>query len=168
MNYFSKLIFVLILVMTSSCSSKKEISTELPQAIEEVYFQKWIGGQELSGSGTNLHLKFKNQLPKDTYLAKVYFQNQEADFDKENETSYVAHFYGKPVTNDLILDGDSDKEYGNKPPEDKRENPAFPYDLKPTEAVLEFHINNKATRVKIANIKEKKGIAYPATERPKN
>ncbi len=168
MNYFLKFIFVLIVVITSSCVSNKAISTELPQVIEEVYFQKWIGGQELSGSGTNLHLKFEKPLPQDCYLQKVFFQNQEVDFDKENETTYVAHLYSKPVNQDMILDGNSDKEYGNKPPEDKRENSVFPYDLKPTEAVLEFHINNKAIRIKISNIKEKEGIAYPAMERPKN
>jgi len=168
MNYFLKSVFVIIVMMTSSCSSKKEMSTELPQAIEDVYFQKWIGGQELSGSGTNFHLEFKNKLPQNTYLVKVYFQNQEADFDKENETTYVAHLYGKPVNSDIILDSNSDKEYGNQLPDDKRTTPDFPYDLKPTEAVLEFHINNKATQVKIANIQEKKGIAYPAMERPKN
>ena len=157
-----------MVAISSSCSSKKEISTVLPEAIEEVYFQKWIGGQELSGSGTNLHLKFEKPLGQDIYLKKVYFQNEEADFDKENETTYVAHFYNKSFNQDLILDGDTNKEYGNKPPQNKRETTDFPYDLKPTEAVLEFNINDKVKHVKITNIKEKELIAYPSMDREKN
>lgn len=124
--------------------------------MEAVYFQKWIGGQELSGSGIDFHLKFKNQLPPDTYLAKVYFQNQEAFFDRENETTFIAKFYSKSSINkDSIMDIN------------KRENPDFPFDLKPTEAILEFHINNKPTQVKIENIQEKELLAYPST-RPRN
>jgi hypothetical protein len=168
MSYFSKItVFVLAAISLFSCACKKEMAANTSENIDYIYFQKWIGGNALSGSGTNLYLKFEKPLVKDTYLQKAFFQNQEADFDKIDETNYVAHFYGKS-TEDLILDGDTDKEYGNEPPEDKREMPDFPYDLKPTEAVLEFHINNKATHVKITNIKEKELIAYPSMDRPKN
>ncbi len=167
MKYLLKSVFLLAFVI-SGCCSKKELTTQPPEAVEEVYFQKWIGGNDLSGSGTNLHLKFEKPLGKDIYLQKAFFQNKEADFDKIDETTYVAHFYDKPIDRDLILDGDSGKEYGNKPPVDKRDLPDFPYDLKPTEAVLEFHINNKATHVKINNIKEKELIAYPSMGTDKN
>ena len=139
----------MVLMSCLHCSSKKEVATKLPQTIDEVYFQKWIGGQELSGSGTDFHLKFKNPLPDDCYLQKVYFQNQEAVFEIENETTFVAHLY-------------------NKTPQDKRAKPDFPFDIQPNEAILEFHINNKITHVKIANIKEKELIAYPAMGREKN
>lgn len=167
MKYLKLLVFSMF-ALSSSCSSKKEISTVLPEAIKEVYFRKWIGGQESSGSGTNLNLQFEVPLGQDIYLQKAYFQSQQADFDKENETTYIAHFYAKSISEDLILDGDSDKEYGNKPPQNKMEMPDFPYDLKPTEAVLEFNINNKVKHVKITNIKEKELIAYPSMDREKN
>ena len=62
---------------------------------EEVYFQKWICGQELTGSGTNFHLKLQQPLPSYTSLIKVYFQQQEAVFEKEDPTTFVAHFYDK-------------------------------------------------------------------------
>jgi hypothetical protein len=157
MRYFLKsVLFAIVVISSYCCSSKKEISTKLPEAIELVYFQKWIGGQELSGSGIDFHLKFKNQLPKDTYLTKVYFQNQEAFFDRENETTFIAKIYSK---SSIKIDSTIDI--------NKRENPDFPFDLKPTEAILEFHINNKATQVKIENIQEKELLAYPST-RPRN
>ncbi len=172
MRYFGKItVFVLATISLFSCACKKEMATNTSENIEQIYFQKWIGGQEISGSGTDLHLKFKQPLATDVYVAKVYFQNQEAFFDIENEqenrTTFVARFYAKPINNDLIMDRDSLKEYGNKSPEIKRENPKFPFDLKPDEAILEFHIKNKITQTKVTGIKEKEAIAYPST-RPKN
>jgi hypothetical protein len=159
----SKLIIGSILfIALTFCSSKKE-ATQLPHQIESVYFQKWIGGQELTGSGTNFHLKLKQQLPLNTNLVKVYFQNQEGFFDIENPTTFIARFYSKPQNPDLILDGQTNKEYGNKAPEITK--PRF--DLKPTEAMLEFHNGNKVEHYKIVDIKEKELIAYPSA-RPRN
>ena len=151
--FLKSVVFLILLICVFSCACKKGITTKSPAEIDEVYFQKWIGGQELSGSGIDFHLKFKNQLPQDIYLVKVYFQNQEAFFDKEDETTFIAKLYSKPS---LIMDGDSTNVDVNK-----RENLDFPFKLKPTEAILEFHINNKAAQVKIENIQEKELIAYP-------
>lgn len=141
---------LIVAICVFSCACKKEIITKSPSEILAVYFQKWVGGQELSGSGIDFHLKFKNQLPQDTYLTKVYFQNQEAFFDRENETTFMAKFYSKSL---IKIDSTIDV--------NKRETPDFPFDLKPTEAILEFHINNKTAQVKIENIQEKELIAYP-------
>ena len=150
--FLKSIAFLIVAICSFSCACKKVITTAVPSVIENVYFQKWIGGQELSGSGIDFHLKFKNQLPPDTYLSKVYFQNQEAFFDRENETTFIAKFYSKSlIKNDSIIDSN------------KRETPDFPFDLKPTEAILEFHINNKATQIKIENIQEKELLAYPSS-----
>lgn len=162
MRLFIKSILALVTLFSFlNCSSKKETNTKKASDIESVYFQKWLGGQELSGTGTNFHLKFKKPLDQDVYLAKVYFQNHEAFFDKENETTFIARFYTKSPNQDLIMDGDSTKEFGNTVPDDKRVNPDFPFNLKPTEAILEFHNKNKIEQLKIVNIKEKELIAYP-------
>lgn len=163
MKSISILISLVIGILFTFCSSKKEITTKSASDIEAVYFQKWVGGQELTGSGTNFHLKLKNPLEQDVSLVKVYFQNQEAIFEKENETTFIARFYSKPPNQDLILDGDSTKEYGNKAPEITK--PKF--NLLPTEAILEFQNKNKTEQLKIINIKEKELIAYPSA-RPRN
>ena len=153
-NYLKTTIFLLVATTFSFCSSKKEITSKTPSEIEEVYFQKWIGGQEFSGSGVDFHLKFKDQLPQDTKLTKVYFQNQEASFEKENETTFTAKFYSK---SNLIKVSDSIKTDLNK-----IENEAFPFSLNPTEAILEFNNKNKIVHLKIVNIKEKELLAYPS------
>ncbi len=158
-----KLVFSFLILAIISCSSKKEISTQLPYEIESVYFQKWIGGQEQTGSGINFYIQFKNPLPENQTLAKLYFQNKEGFFDKEDETHYVARFYSKPQNQDLIMDVNSTNEYGNKAPEITQ--PRF--ELQSNEAVLEFHNGNEIQHFKIVDIKEKELLAYPSS-RPRN
>jgi hypothetical protein len=167
MKYFSKSVFVLIVLITSNCSSNKAVSSELSKDIEEVYFQKWIGGQELSGSGTNFYLKLQQPLALNTSITKVYFQQQEAVFEKEDATTFVAHFYSKTANSDLIMDGNSNNEYGNKAPEIKSKSTNVGADLNPNDAIIEYNSNNKIVQVKITNIKEKELLAYPSTK-PRN
>lgn len=157
------LVLIFLLILNVSCSSKKEVNTQLPYEIESVYFQKWMGGQEQTGSGINFYIQFKNPLPENKTLAKLYFQNKEGFFDKQDETHYTVRFYSKPQNQDLILDGDSTNEYGNKAPEITQ--PKF--ELQPNEAVLEFHNGNEIQHYKIVDIKEKELLAYPSS-RPRN
>lgn len=158
-----KLAFSFIIIAILSCSSQKETYKTLPYEVESTYFQRWIGGQELTGSGTNFHLKLKKPLPENTTIKKIFFQNKESDVTQENETTFTSRFYTKPQDKALILDEDSTKEYGNKAPEIIR--PEFK--LQNNEAMLEFHIGNKIQHYKLVDIKEKELIAYPAT-RPRN
>lgn len=158
-----KLAFSFIIIAILSCSSQKETYKTLPYEVESAYFQQWIGGQEQTGSGVNLHLKLKEALPENATLTKVYFQNKEGVFEKENETAFIARFYTKPQDKALILHEDSAKEYGNKAPEmiDRR------FQLQNNEAMLEFHIGNKINYYKLVDIKQKELLAYPST-RPRN
>lgn len=158
-----KLAFSFIIIVILSCSSHKETYQTLPFEVESTYFQKWIGGQEQTGSGTNFHLKLKKPLPENTTIKKIFFQNKESEVTQENETTFIALFYTKPQDKALILDENSTKEYGNKAPEIIR--PEFK--LQNNEAILEFHIGNKVQYYKLVDIKEKELIAYPAT-RPRN
>lgn len=162
MNKIAILIFFLIIGFTS-CSSQQEVKTNLPWKIESVYFQKWIGGQERTGSGINFYLKFSEPFSPNFHLKKVYFRNQEANFIKENETTFTARFYYKPTNSDLILDGKTSNEYGNNPPEITKSR----FDLKDNEAILEFEQDNKYHFYKINSVKEKELLAYPSA-RPKN
>lgn len=157
-----KLVFSCVFLILFSCSSTKQDNEKSSYEIASVYFQKWIGGQEQTGSGINFYVKLKNPLPENVTLAKVYFQNKEGFFDKEDETSFIARFYDKPA-NDLILDGTSEKEYGNKAPEIVE--PRFK--LTADEAMIEFHTGTQVTHQKLTQIKQKELLAYPAS-RPRN
>mgnify|MGYP003413200854 FL=1 len=165
LNGFS--VFTALFLLTISCSSNKEINENLPYPTENIYFQNWVGGQQQTGGGTNFHVKFKQALPTDVTLKKVYFLQKEASFDKNNGTTYTAHFFYKPSKTDLILDENPVNEYGNKAPEIKTSKTDFPFVLKEDEAILEFVVKNKTQLYKIKNIPEKELLAYPSA-RPRN
>ena len=155
----------LLIFLTQNCNPKAttiEPQEKIPAEIMEVYFQKWVGGQEQTGSGIDFHIQFKIALPKDVEFKKVFFQNNEANFEEQDKTTFVAHLIFKPKS-DIILDADSKNEYGNKAPEIKNKK----LDIQSNEAILEFVKNGKVIKVKIQNIKEKELLAYPA-EKPRN
>ena len=88
---------IILLLLFISCSSNKEINENLPYTTENIYFQNWVGGQQQTGGGTNFHVKFKQVLPTEVVLTKVYFHQKEASFEKNNETTYTAHFFTNQV-----------------------------------------------------------------------
>lgn len=153
------LLFVFLCLV--SCASRKEITTDLPYEIETIYYQNWIGGQEQSGSGTHFHVFFKKPLPENCTLAKVYYLDRESFFESESTTHFVAYYFAPKK--DLILDGESQNEYGNKAPiltEPK-------YKLNPGEVILEFHEGTTVRLYKVNNVGEKELVAYPQA-RPRN
>jgi hypothetical protein len=143
---------------------KQELQTKFPQEIKSVYFQKWIGGQEETGNGINFYIEFKKRLSKEIKLDKIYFRNQETNLKEVSKNIFVAHFYKKNINQDLILDSDSLKEYGNKAPVIIKPK----LDLNPNEALLEYTENDKTLFFKIMNPKENPTIAYPSINKPKN
>jgi hypothetical protein len=161
MNKVATIMFFLIIGLTS-CSSQKEIKG-LPWKTDEVYYQNWVGGQELTGSGTNFYIRFNAPFPAKVFIKKVYFHGKEANFEQRGNLTFVAYFYQKPRNSELILEGKTSNEYGNKAPEIIK--PKF--DLKDNEAILEFEQDNKIHFYKISNIKEKELLAYPSA-RPRN
>jgi hypothetical protein len=146
---------ILTVFLTQNCN-RISISENSPFAIESVTFQKWMGGQPHIGSGTNFEIKLKDKLPENCKFQKVYFQNQEANLEEQNPTTFVARFYQKPRAN-LIFDADPKKEYGNTAPEIYKSK----FSLQANEAVLEYTKERKTYFFKTKNIPEKEAIAYP-------
>ncbi|MFV8341606.1 hypothetical protein [Flavobacterium sp. XS2P39] len=130
---------------------KQEFQTEFPQEITSVYFYKWSDRQEETVSGIDFFIEFKKVLPKNIKLVKIHFRNQVSSIEEVSKNRFLAHFYQKNKQQDLILDSDSLKEYGNKAPIIVK--PEF--DLKPNEALLEYMENDKTKFFKIINPEEK-------------
>ncbi len=152
--------FAVVLCM-SFCATKKQKTVAFPQEIESIYFQKWIGGQELTGSGTNFFIKFKKPLSSEIIPQKIYFQNQVAVCQKLNDTVIAAYFYQKPNKKELLLNNN----ISNKDQTASSKNPK--YTLLPNEAVLEYTTKKQNLFYKIVGIEEKELIAYPSA-RPRN
>ena len=162
-TYLQIVFFLLIVISLVYCAPKEELKTSFPQKIKSVYFQKWIDSKESKGSGTDFYIEFETPLSQDIQLVKIYFQNQEANFESLTKNILVAHLAPKNSNPDLILHKDSRKEYGNQAP--VIEKPKFV--LEPTEALLEYKRNGKSYFFKINNPKEKSMIAYPSVIKPK-
>ena len=145
-----------IVLCLSCCASKAQSVKAFPQEFESVYFQKWIGGQQLTGSGTNFLIEFKKPLSKEIKPQKIYFQNQEAVCKQLNDTLVAAYFYQKPNKQDIVLNN-NETAITQKPK----------YTLLPNEAVIEYALKGENLFFKIVGIKEKELIAYPST-RPRN
>ena len=154
---------LLIIVSLVYCAPKENQKTSFPQKIKSVYYQKWIDEKEPKERGTAFYIEFETPLSKDIQLVKIYFQNQEAGFEPISKNISVAHLAPKITNSDLILHKNSRKEYGNQAPSITK--PKF--DLKPTEALLEYKSNGKSCFFKIKNPKEKPMIAYPSVIKPK-
>jgi hypothetical protein len=155
--------FLLIIVSLVYCAPKEDQKTRFPQKIKSVYFQKWIGGKEPKEVGTNFYIEFGAPLSKDIQLVKIYFQNQEGNFEQSTKNIFVAHLVVKHTNPDLILHKDSLKEYGNQAPIIIKRK----FVLKPTEALLEYKSRGKSYFFKISNPKEMPMIVYPSVIKPK-
>ncbi len=142
-------LFIIVIIFTF-CAMKQELQSQFPQEIKLVYYQKeeFLNQEQ----GIKLYIEFKNPLASSIKLVKIYFQNQTAVVDEANTSTFVSHFKDKNKKEDLILDLNPAKEYGNKAPIIQK--PTF--DLKKNEAVLEYKNNNKTQFLKIRNIIEKK------------
>jgi hypothetical protein len=154
-----KIIIAFIFIGIVSCSNSKDLELQkASETIDYVYFQRWIAGVRGGGSGVNFHVNLKAPLEKDVILEKVQFESYEASFVKISETSYVAYLKTNGNQNDMVLDSNPEKEYGNKAPD---------VTLKPNEANLFFTKNREEFVKNIQNVKEKPMLAYPSVK-PKN
>jgi hypothetical protein len=99
----------------------------------------------------NFYIEFNDPLSEEIRLQKVYFRNQQATMEIVSGKKYVAHFTPTAVMQDLILDSDGKKEYGNKAPIIVK--PKF--ELNKDEAVLEYRKDNDTFFLKLTGINER-------------
>ena len=138
-----------ISISLTFCAMKQELQSEFPQEIKSVCYPKdTISNQD---EKTHLYIEFIKPLASPIKLEKIYFQNQTAVVVQVTTSTFVAHFKEQDKNQDLILDSNPAKEYGNKAPIIAKST----FDLKSDEAVLEYKNNNKTQFFKITNIIEK-------------
>jgi hypothetical protein len=165
MNYIYR---VLVLILSASslsfCALKQNNEMDFPQEIAATYFQKINSDQGNAETAIVFYIVLDKPIEQGTFLDKIYFKNQTAIVEKENDLTFVAYFQQVELNKDLILDRDSIKEYGNKAP--VISNPKFK--LEATEAVLEYRNNDKIFFYKIKGVKERPMIPNPSGIKPKN
>jgi hypothetical protein len=124
---------------------------EFPQEIARTYYETVELDDQQQVVKLSFYIEFKESLSKEINLRKVYFRNQVGEIKKVSDKKYLAYFIKSPVIQDIILDRDSKKEYGNKPPIIVK--PKFV--LKADEAMLEYQKNSDTIYFKLRGIIEK-------------
>lgn len=152
MEFFKKLIFLVLTVLCfSNCGSNHQKQMDFPQEIERAYYENEEVNDQGQAVRLNFYLEFTEPLYKEIHLEKVYFRNQQAEIKKVSDRKYRAQFSQQSMKEDLILDGQSTKEYGNKAPIITK--PKFK--LNKGEALLEYQKNNEILFFKLTEIDEK-------------
>ncbi len=152
MGLFKKLILGLLIISCFTfCASNNQKQMEFPQEISKVYFETATIGSRPKEIDVYFYIEFKEQLEEDIELHKVYFRNQETVIEKVSSKKYVGHFPKMAIIEDMILDSDSEKEFGNKAPIVVK--PKF--DLKKNEALLEYTHNKESSFTKLTGIQER-------------
>jgi hypothetical protein len=128
-----------ILFGFSQCGNGKDLTYKLQEEISfkvlDANYQSWIAGIRGGGSGLNVSFLASNLDLKDIDIDSLFFRGQIAKVEKK-QTVYIARF--KTNVNkvlDLIMHGETDAEYGNKPPI-KESN--FPFKLEDDEATVSY------------------------------
>ena len=150
MKTYLKMVSLFIIVTSLTfCAMKQEFQAEFPQEIQSVFYQKEDKGNE--DDVIYFCIEFKKPLATTIKLEKSYFHKQMATVEEITKNIFVVYFKEGNKKEDLILDLNSAKEYGNKAPILEKSK----FDLKPDEAVVEYKNNNKTQFFKIKNLIKK-------------
>lgn len=135
-----KRLLYLQLLFLLGCAPKDTFQSQFPVPILEYYY-------EVIGNQTHFIIEFKEVVPVEIRLQKLYFRNNESQIEMtSNQKALVV--LKKP---DIILDKNPEKEYGNQPPNLKQ--PRF--QLTASEAIVEYKEKGKIKYFKFTNVNEK-------------
>jgi hypothetical protein len=135
-----KKIISLLVIFTIACSSKDAFQQEFPMPISDYYYST-------KGNQTVFTIELKQPISEAIEMQTMYFRNQKAAVKEISKNIFAATF----STPDLVMDVDPKEEAVNQPPIIKE----FPFQLKPTEAVLEYKHKGKTKRYLFSNVVEK-------------
>ena len=132
-----------------------------PFKVTEASFQKWLGGTQEAGKGIHFML-ILSEVSDGVHVEKIYFRGREEILKQspQNPNEYLSTFVDKPKE-DVVLDSNPVKEMDNPRPSLVSE---IPFELKASEAVIQYQKDNKIFYYKIENITEKDEVAYPSSK----
>ena len=148
-GYKTIVLLFIIAISLTFCAMKQEFQTDFPQEIQSAFYQKMKDG--IDSGGTHFYIEFKKPLAANIKLEKIYFQNQESAVQEITPKDFESTFLQSNKKEDLIMDKNPAKEYGNKAPVIQKTK----FDLKPNEAVLEYKKDDETQFFKITNLIEK-------------
>jgi hypothetical protein len=135
-----KKIISLLFLLAIACSSKDAFQQEFPMSIADYYYST-------KGNQTVFTIELKQPISEAIEMQTMYFRNQKALVNEISKNTFSATF----CTPDLVMDIDPKEEAVNQLPIVKE----FPFQLKPTDAVLEYKHKDKIKRYLFSNVAEK-------------
>ena len=152
---FALCTLIFVLLSASKCSEERKLTKNLPSQIEQVYYQKWVGGVEGAGTGTNVFVVVNDE---NFVLDSLYYKNEQQKLIKGNNLTWSANFRDKPLK-DITMSGNSKDEYGNQLPSVTKQ---IPFELEKNECIVSYFKKNERIYVKITNMINKGTIAFPS------
>ena len=123
--------------------------------------QEWKGGRPESGSGLLLEIPVLSENLEQTRLQQAFFRGKITDITMESgDKGWIAKAKfrnSKMAKPDIVMDVDSKKEVGNKPPKAEEK---FPFELGQNECVVSYSEGETIKYFKIEGIKEKSPLFY--------
>ncbi|MDF4201528.1 hypothetical protein PXD56_01090 [Maribacter sp. SA7] len=139
--------FLIFCLCLTSCTSQKKLQTETPFEIGNATCQKYTGGREESGSGTELRIPVSLLENSDIELNEVYFRGKQV----------------KAVVNTV----DNQKMILVRIPNNNPESSeTLKLALNTDEAVISYNENGEVKYAKVDGIKQKQPLIYKGA--PKN
>lgn len=127
-----------------------------PFTIKGATYSNWVGG--MPGSG-GIDITFYYEANSTVVFDSIYFKGRKTKVQLRKDrkgTNLFGKFYRKTKnSNDLQLNKNTTKEYGNEPPKKEDE---LPFELKENEAIITYKEEGKIKYYKVENIKKGKRI----------
>lgn len=150
----------LIFMSMSECSNK-QLTADPPFDATAAYFQKWVAGVEMGGSGVNLIIPM-SKMKSGVQIDSVYFRGQRLALATKpgDDATFVAYLVN-PKKPDMTMSDEEGAEYGNPVPALSNK-----YKLQPNEAVIKYQYGGKTYYTKISEIAERDQVNYPSMPNP--
>ncbi len=145
-------------MMSFSQCNGEQFDKKAPATITQSFHQQWVGG--LPGSNGIL-ITIKLDIPKKKItFDSIYFNGKTVKLSSnihENGITLTGNFVYTTKQNDIIMNADPKKEFGNTPTKARAD---VPFELQHGEAVISYIIKKKTRYYKLSGIKKAKPIYY--------
>ena len=149
---------IAFMMMSFSQCKGEQFDKKAPATIIQSFHQQWVGG--VPGSkGTLVTIELKTP-EKEIVFDSIYFNGKTVKLSSnthENGITLTGNFISYTKQNDVIMNADPKKEFGNTP---TKARAGVPYDLQQGEAVISYTIKKKTRYYKLTGIKKAKPIYY--------
>ena len=161
MKLFKSLLFLTFMLFItatlSQCAGGKQLQTNVPFEMGDVYYQEWVAGVKGGGSGVNIFIPVISN-SKNILLDSVYFHGKQAKLEHQNNAVFIGRFETETnLKKDFIMSNEPFAEYGNKVPEIPQK---IPFKLNENECVVSYKLKNKLIYYKIERINKKEALQY--------